>query len=108
MTTLDPGASVVFTHGLLDRPRSTAVLAASAAAVPGARVVFTHGLLDGPRSPAFLASSAAPIITCGLDVLVHEVIAAITTEPWSTDGSVPSSMTTRVRFEGRPETASFS
>src|SRR4051812_42916924 len=81
MTTLDPGASVVFTHGLAVRPRST----------------------------AFLASSAAPIITCGLDVLVQEVIAAITTWPWSTSVWVPSSMVTGVGFDGRcdplPETA---
>src|SRR5919112_5229059 len=73
MTTLDPGASVVFTHGLDVRPRST----------------------------AFLASSAAPIITCGLEVLVQEVIAAITTWPWSTEVSVPSSMTTRVGLDAR-------
>ena len=46
---------------------------------PGASVVFTHGLLVSPRSTAFLASSAAPIITCGFEVLVQEVIAAITT-----------------------------
>src|ERR671933_3071345 len=68
---------------------------------PGARVVFTHGLLTRPRSTAFLASRAAPIITCGLEVLVHDVIAAMTTWPWSTKVSVPSSMTTRVGFEGR-------
>src|SRR3954470_17614114 len=73
MTTLDPGASVVFTHGLAVRPRST----------------------------AFLASSAAPIITCGLEVFVQEVMAAITTWPWSTKVSVPSSMTTRVGLAGR-------
>src|SRR5918911_4027855 len=71
---------------------------------PGARVVFTHGLLTRPRSTAFLASRAAPIITCGLEVLVHDVIAAITTWPWSTKVSVPSSMTTRVGFEGRSGT----
>jgi hypothetical protein len=53
MTTLDPGASVVFTQGLRVRPRST----------------------------AFLASRAAPTITEGLDVFVHEVMAAITTLP---------------------------
>src|SRR5947209_12661772 len=69
---------------------------------PGASVVFTHGLLVSPRSTAFLASSAAPIITCGLDVLVQEVMAAMTTWPWSTSVSVPSSMTTRVGFDGRP------
>src|SRR5215207_7120613 len=70
---------------------------------PGASVVFTHGLVVSPRSTAFLASSAAPIITCGLEVLVQEVIAAITTCPWSTSVSVPSSITTRVGFEERPE-----
>src|SRR4051794_41905579 len=71
---------------------------------PGASVVFTHGLAVSPRSTAFLASSAAPIITCGLDVLVQEVIAAITTWPWSTNVSVPSSMTTRVGLDARSAT----
>src|SRR3954449_10702234 len=75
MTTLDPGASVVLTHGLVVRPRST----------------------------AFLASSAAPIMTCGVDVLVQEVIAAITTWPWKKWFSFPSSITTGVRLEVRPE-----
>src|SRR5215472_11266736 len=74
MTTLDPGASVVFTHGLRVRPAST----------------------------AFRASSAAPTITNGFDVLVHEVIAAMTTEPWSTLVCVPSSRVTGVRADGRP------
>ena len=46
---------------------------------PGASVVLTHGLRSRPRSTAFLASRAAPIITDGLDVLVHEVMAAMTT-----------------------------
>src|SRR5919199_3329525 len=72
---------------------------------PGASVVFTHGLVVSPASTAFLASSAAPIITCGLDVLVQEVIAAITTWPWSTSVSVPSSITTRVGFDGRSPAA---
>src|SRR5215212_2496341 len=71
---------------------------------PGASVVFTHGLVVSPRSTAFLASSAAPIMTCGLDVLVHEVIAAMTTAPWSTSVSVPSSIVTLVGFEGRAPT----
>src|ERR1051326_4365966 len=61
---------------------------------PGARVVFTHGLRDRPRSTAFLASSAAPIITDGLDVLVHDVIAAIATAPWSSVNDVPSDKVT--------------
>src|SRR3954454_18250778 len=74
MTTLDPGASVVFTHGLRARPRST----------------------------AFLASSAAPIMSYGLEVLVHLVMAAMTTAPWSSSNSLPSSPTTRVGLDGQP------
>src|SRR5215471_13745044 len=74
MTTLDPGASVVLTHGLRVRPASTALR----------------------------ASSAAPTITNGFEVFVHEVIAAITTEPWSTLVAVPSSRVTWVRADGRP------
>src|ERR1700761_3037339 len=68
---------------------------------PGARVVFTHGLRSRPRSTAFLASSAAPIITDGLDVLVHDVIAAIATAPWSISNVLPS-MVTLVGLLGRP------
>src|SRR4051812_3210760 len=68
---------------------------------PGASVVFTHGRRCNPRSTAFLASRAAPIITDGLEVLVHEVIAAITTAPWSTSVSVPSSSVTFVGVDGR-------
>ena len=49
---------------------------------PGASVVFTHGLDFKPFSTAFLARSAAPIITDGLEVFVHEVIDAITTSPF--------------------------
>ena len=69
---------------------------------PGASVVFTQGRLCRPRSTAFLASSAAPIITDGLDVLVHEVMAAMTTAPWSISVSVPSSSLTFVGLDARP------
>ena len=48
---------------------------------PGARLVFTHGCRFSPRSTAFFASSPAPIITLGFDVFVQLVIAAITTAP---------------------------
>jgi hypothetical protein len=65
---------------------------------PGASVVFTHGLRLRPRSTALRASRAAPIITCGFDVLVHDVIAAITTAPWS----ISYSSFTRTGFDGRP------
>jgi hypothetical protein len=40
-------------------------------------------LLRSPRSTAFLASRPAPTITCGFDVFVQEVIAAMTTLPCS-------------------------
>src|SRR5579864_6288672 len=71
MTTLDPGASVVFTQGLRFRPFST----------------------------AFLASRAAQTMTEGLDVFVQDVIAAMTTEPWSTLVVVPSSSVTWIGFD---------
>ena len=50
---------------------------------PGASEVLTHGLRVRPFSTAFLASSAAAIMTEGLEVLVQEVMAAMTTAPWS-------------------------
>src|SRR5882757_1910464 len=64
--------------------------------------VFTHGLTVSPRSTAFFASSAAPSITEGLDVLVHEVIEAITTAPWSSTKSPRDSERTGVGLDGRP------
>src|ERR1700710_1644233 len=69
---------------------------------PGASVVFTHGLELSPRSTAFLASSAAPIITCGLDVFVQDVRAAMPPCPGSTSVCVPSSIVTGVGEDGRP------
>ena len=48
---------------------------------PGARLVFTHGCRVSPRSNAFFATSPAPIITLGFDVFVQLVIAAMTTAP---------------------------
>src|SRR4051812_37409784 len=70
---------------------------------PGDSVVLTQGLRSRPFSTAFLASSAAPIITCGLEVLVQEVMAATATCPWSSSNSWPS-ITTLVGLLGRPET----
>src|SRR6185503_19520361 len=72
---------------------------------PGASEVFTHGLRDRPRSTALRASSAAPIITCGLDVLVQDVIDAITTAPWSSSYAVPSGAVTGVGECARPPLA---
>jgi hypothetical protein len=67
---------------------------------PGANEVFTHGLLVSPRSTAFFASSPAPTITEGLEVFVHEVIAAITTCPLSMVAACPSAKVTGTGFEG--------
>src|ERR1700730_11828233 len=50
--------------------------------LPGASEVLTQGLAFSPFAAALRASSPAPIRTLGLDVLVQEVIAAITTSPW--------------------------
>ena len=69
---------------------------------PGAIDVLTHGLTVSPFSTALRASSAAPSITDGLDVLVQLVIDAITTAPWSSTNSPRVSETTRVGFDGRP------
>jgi hypothetical protein len=48
---------------------------------PGARDVFTYGGTVRPRATAFRASRPAPIMTVGFDVFVHDVIAAIATDP---------------------------
>ena len=48
---------------------------------PGASEVFTHGLTSRPRSTALRANRPAASITDGLEVLVQLVIAAITTRP---------------------------
>src|SRR6266700_3233003 len=49
---------------------------------PGASEVLTQGLTVNPLAAALRAKRPAPIMTSGLDVLVHEVMAAITTSPW--------------------------
>src|ERR1700751_5464548 len=65
-------------------------------------VVFTHGLDVRPFSTALLAASAAPSITWGLEVLVHDVIAAITTAPWSRMNSPRPSHSTLTGLLGLP------
>src|SRR5437867_13031515 len=59
---------------------------------PGASEVLTQAGTCNPRSTAFFASSPAAIITDGLEVFVQLVIAAITTEPWRSSQSWPSSL----------------
>ncbi len=54
---------------------------------PGASVVFTHGFAFRPFSLAFFASRPAASITDGFDVFVQEVIAAMATAPWSSTNS---------------------
>ena len=71
---------------------------------PGASDVLTHGLDCSPRSTALRASRPAPIITDGFDVFVHDVIAAITTWPWSSSVSVPSASVSGTISETRSAT----
>ena len=66
---------------------------------PGASVVLTHGLAFRPLRTALRARSPAASITEGLDVLVHEVIAAMVTAPWSRVNRSPSASTTGVGLE---------
>ncbi|MCY1226297.1 hypothetical protein D9M72_385240 [compost metagenome] len=69
---------------------------------PGATEVLTHGLAARPLSTALRASSAAASITEGLDVLVQDVIEAMETAPWSSSNSRPSAVTTCTGVDGRP------
>src|SRR4051794_24104390 len=73
---------------------------------PGASVVFTQGLVVRPRSTAFLARRPAASITDGFEVLVKLVMAAMTTWPWSTSNSAPPASFTgtgrRARSLGTP------
>src|SRR5262245_10968198 len=73
-TRLNPSLSSSFCRPDLSRYSATTWL-------PGASEVLTHGFGFKPFAAAFLASSPAATITFGFDVLVQEVIAAITTSP---------------------------
>ena len=57
---------------------------------PGANDVLTHGLRVSPRARALRATSPAPTMTSGFEVLVQLVIAAITTSPWLSWNDSPS------------------
>lgn len=48
---------------------------------PGDKLVLIYGLTSKPLLIAFLHNKPAAIITLGLDVFVHDVIAAIITLP---------------------------
>ena len=56
---------------------------------PGASDVLTQGLTCKPRAAAFLATSPAPSMTDGFEVLVQDVIEAMTTAPSSSSKSCP-------------------
>src|SRR6266436_264557 len=66
---------------------------------PGASEVLTHGFTVRPLATALRASRPAPTMTVGLDVLVQDVIAAITTSPWPRSWLRPS---TGKRFPASP------
>src|ERR1700691_1084749 len=69
--------------------------------LPGASEVLTQGFAVRPLAAALRASRPAAISTLGLDVLVQEVIAAITTSPWPRSKFRPS---TGKRFFKSPAT----
>ena len=73
---------------------------------PGASDVFTHGLAVSPRSTAFRASRPAATITDGFDVFVHDVIAAITTAPWSSSAPAVAQRERRRSSDTRSATCS--
>src|SRR5882762_100684 len=57
---------------------------------PGASDVLTHGFTVSPLATALRARRPAPTITVGFEVLVQDVMAAITTSPWPRSCSRPS------------------
>src|SRR3954447_5990186 len=69
---------------------------------PGAREVLTHGLRCRPRSTALRATRPAASITEGFEVFVHDVMAAIVTAPWSSVTSSPDARCTAVGVEVDP------
>src|SRR4051794_32555942 len=75
---------------------------------PGAIVVLTQGLVVRPLSTALRASRPAASITDGFDVFVQLVMAAMTTWPWSMLNDEPSRSATGATFLGRPLVAGSS
>src|SRR3954451_565419 len=68
---------------------------------PRASDVFTHGLVVRPFLTALRARRPAASITDGFDVFVQLVMAAITTCPWSRSKRVPSESVTGTERWGR-------
>jgi len=71
---LNPRASVYYF-----KPAFSIYLATTP--LPGDKLVLIYGLTVNPFSTAFLATIPAAKSTLGFDVLVQEVMDAITTEP---------------------------
>jgi hypothetical protein len=71
---------------------------------PGAIEVFTQGFTSSPFSTALRATRADPTITEGFEVLVHEVMAAMTMLPSVRENSSPSTSIFTIR--GPPSGAS--
>src|SRR5271165_6765369 len=69
---------------------------------PGASEVFTHDGTLSPFSTAFFASSPAATSTDGFEVLVQLVIAAITTLPWVSAWSSTTCSSTTSCCESMP------
>ena len=67
---------------------------------PGASDVFTHGGGRSPRRAALRARSPAAIISVGLEVFVQLVSAAITTAPSVSANEAPSSRRTPIPGPG--------
>ncbi len=60
---------------------------------PGASEVFTCDFGFKPRAAALRAKRPAASMTLGFEVLVQLVIAAITTSPWPSESSLPATRT---------------
>src|SRR5258707_7186807 len=71
---------------------------------PGVSDVLTRGETLKPRATAFRARRPAPTITVGFEVFVHDVIAAIATEPVRIDARCPSSSTSTAGYSSSPAT----
>ncbi len=84
-TILKPSLSSDFCRPALTRYSATTC-------EPGASEVLTQGATFNPLATAFCASRPAPIMTLGFEVLVQEVMAAITTSPWPRSKSSSSTL----------------
>src|SRR5699024_6432797 len=72
---------------------------------PGAIEVFTHGFELSPRLRALRASRPAAIITEGFEVFVHEVIDAIATAALASSKLRPSAVVTSTDLPSSPGAA---